>query len=227
MSETHYTSNLYPLQDKVLQLFAEAKVKHYLTGGTALSRFYFQHRYSDDLDFFLNYDKEFEKESDRAIQLLLDTFTNVNVDNKQEFYRRVFVTEGETKLKLDFVNDVGFHVGLFEDTSLYYKVDNILNITSNKITALSRNSAKDIADIIWICKNVSFNWIEIIEQAKQKDDWVNEVDVLARIKTFPIEALVKDVVWIHPPEIKILEDALKIICHDIAAGIQNSLYQSK
>jgi predicted nucleotidyltransferase component of viral defense system len=30
--------------------------RFYLTGGTALSEFYFQHRLSEDLDFFSEYD---------------------------------------------------------------------------------------------------------------------------------------------------------------------------
>lgn len=33
----------------------------YLTGGTAISRAYFNHRYSDDLDFFVNADENFLK----------------------------------------------------------------------------------------------------------------------------------------------------------------------
>ena len=31
----------------------------YLTGGTALNRYYFRCRYSDDLDFFVNNDDDF------------------------------------------------------------------------------------------------------------------------------------------------------------------------
>ncbi|MDR1421550.1 MAG: nucleotidyl transferase AbiEii/AbiGii toxin family protein, partial [Coriobacteriales bacterium] len=30
------------------------KTPFYLTGGTALSRIYYAHRFSDDLDFFVN-----------------------------------------------------------------------------------------------------------------------------------------------------------------------------
>ena len=58
------------MQDKVFQIFSEAEVRHYLTGGTALSRVFLYHRYSDDLDFFPNNDPDFENESDRAITLL-------------------------------------------------------------------------------------------------------------------------------------------------------------
>ena len=45
-----YEQFLYPLHDEVLNYIDMDKF--YLTGGTCLSRYYFQHRYSDDLDFF-------------------------------------------------------------------------------------------------------------------------------------------------------------------------------
>ena len=48
-----YEKVLYPAQDKILnaigEVFGDA---FYLTGGTALSRFYFHHRLSEDLDLF-------------------------------------------------------------------------------------------------------------------------------------------------------------------------------
>jgi predicted nucleotidyltransferase component of viral defense system len=51
MHDDYYGNILYPLQYKVLEIVAELPVDFYLTGGTALSRAYLNHRYSDDLDF--------------------------------------------------------------------------------------------------------------------------------------------------------------------------------
>ena len=48
---SYYKDTLYPLQDKVLKLIDSLQTPFYLTGGTALSRCYFNHRYSYDLDF--------------------------------------------------------------------------------------------------------------------------------------------------------------------------------
>lgn len=42
---------LYELQDKVLERVFQTEREFYLTGGTCLNRFYFEKRYSDDLDF--------------------------------------------------------------------------------------------------------------------------------------------------------------------------------
>ena len=46
-----YRLRIYPLQDAVMDLLQSDKF--YLTGGTCLSRYYYQHRYSDDLICFL------------------------------------------------------------------------------------------------------------------------------------------------------------------------------
>lgn len=50
----YYTEKLYPLQDGVMKIVKDLQLPFYLTGGTALSRFYYHHRYSDDLDYFVN-----------------------------------------------------------------------------------------------------------------------------------------------------------------------------
>jgi hypothetical protein len=226
MSEAHYLNKLYPLQDSVLKVFAAEGIKHYLTGGTALSRAFLHHRYSDDLDFFLNNDPDFETESDRAIDLLHHHFESVTIDNRQLHFRRLFVLQETVTLKLDFVNDVAYHFNGFEKTTIYYKTDNPLNILSNKIAALNRQAAKDIADIIRICNNYAFTWPDIITQAANKDNWVNEVDVLTAIKTFNREKLLTDVAWTQPPDPDTINHDIKKICFDIASAGNNSLFSS-
>ena len=49
-----YLERLYPMQDRVLSRLAPIETGFYLTGGTAASRGYLHHRFSDDLDFFVN-----------------------------------------------------------------------------------------------------------------------------------------------------------------------------
>jgi len=227
MSEAHYLNSLYPLQDSVLQLFTANNIPHYLTGDTALSRFFLQHRYSDDLDFFLNNDPDFEKESDRAISLLQNNFEQVSVNNRQLQFGRVFITKGNITLKLDFVNDVAHHLNDFEKKPLYHKIDNPLNILSNKIAALNRQAAKDIADILFICQRYSFTWPGIINDAAKKDNWVNEVDVLTAIKTFDVNKLASDVIWTNPPAPGAFSGPVKKICFDIASAAANSFFPAK
>lgn len=69
MLEEYYEKQLYPLQDRVLSVIDKIPSKFYLTGGTAISRAYFHHRYSDDLDFFVNHEPDFEQQT----QLVFDT----------------------------------------------------------------------------------------------------------------------------------------------------------
>ncbi|WP_413884945.1 nucleotidyl transferase AbiEii/AbiGii toxin family protein [Candidatus Desulfatibia sp.] len=40
----------------MLKIISDTNTPFYLTGGTVLSRCYFHHRYSEDLDFFVNSD---------------------------------------------------------------------------------------------------------------------------------------------------------------------------
>jgi len=63
---------LYSQQDKVLNLLAGRLGDFYLTGGTALGRFYLGHRYSDDLDFFVNDYPDFAEKT--KIETIIDDF---------------------------------------------------------------------------------------------------------------------------------------------------------
>ena len=58
MDVKKYYENLYKLQDEILKVFFENSNEFYLTGGTCLNRFYINKRYSDDLDFIKNIQKE-------------------------------------------------------------------------------------------------------------------------------------------------------------------------
>jgi hypothetical protein len=224
MSEAHYLNKLYPMQDIVLHLFNDEAIQLYLTGGTALSRAFLNHRYSDDLDFFLNDNPDFENETDRATSVLQKKFEKVTIDNKQSGFRKLFLENDNVTLKLDFVNDDAYHFTGFQKTTIYYRTDNPLNILSNKIAALNRQAAKDIADIIWICRKYSFTWPDMIGHAAQKDNWANEVDVLTAIKTFDQEKLITDVAWTVPADPSAINHDIKKICFDIASAGSNSLF---
>jgi predicted nucleotidyltransferase component of viral defense system len=52
-----YYKDLYVIQDGVFEIVEASDF--YLTGGTALSRFYLNHRYSDVLDFFAHQKADF------------------------------------------------------------------------------------------------------------------------------------------------------------------------
>ena len=64
----YYEENLYPFQDKVLRILKNCDLPFYLTGGTAVSRGYLNHRYSDDLDLFVNNDPDFQLHIEKVLK---------------------------------------------------------------------------------------------------------------------------------------------------------------
>lgn len=96
-----------------------------------------------------------------------------------------------------------------------------INILANKLTALSRYEAKDIADIWILSKHLSFSWREVIEIAVKKSP-VDPLEISKIIRPFPAEEM-KKIKWqmdIHAA--KILQD-LESIAQDILLGKANSL----
>jgi hypothetical protein len=49
------------LQNRFFDWWRPLSLPFYLTGGTALGRFYLNHRYSEDIDFFVNANPDFNK----------------------------------------------------------------------------------------------------------------------------------------------------------------------
>ncbi|MCL5031291.1 MAG: nucleotidyl transferase AbiEii/AbiGii toxin family protein [Bacteroidetes bacterium] len=86
-----YIRSLYPFQDGILNILRELKLPFYLTGGTPLSRFYFKHRYSDDLDLFVNDDSSFGEYCTSFYQKLIDSQTKFNfIIDKQRLKLSIF-----------------------------------------------------------------------------------------------------------------------------------------
>ena len=221
MLETYYLDKLYPFQDKILKLVEQLDLDFYLTGGTALGRCYLNHRYSDDLDFFVNRHKHFRKQCTRAIDALKKNWT-CDVASTSDTFLRIFVEADEIAMKIDFVNDVPSHFGDIQQSPVFHRIDSWRNILSNKICALSRLEAKDIADIVFIARKYSFEWETIIAEAKEKDLWVDPIEICRFIDQFPTE-LLKTLKWIGNVNLEAIEKQITVIHHDIFTGASNSL----
>lgn len=215
MQPEFYNHKLYPLQDAVLQIGEQIKTKFYLTGGTALSRSWLHHRYSDDLDFFLNHDSEFSEEVNKMLHGLDSIFGNKlqRLIDTSGFHRWIIV-EGETQLKVEFINDVVFRKGVPVKTDLFFQTDTVENIASNKISALSRNEPKDIADIVFIEKYYSPYWPAIVQDAKEKEISVNELEIASLLGNYNIELLSR-IKWITPPDLEMCKTLLLSISEKI------------
>lgn len=199
----------------------------YLTGGTALGRFYLNHRFSEDLDFFMNSDAEYSAAIGAIRKNITPAFT-VDIEHSlfSDDFTRLFITEGDIFLKIEFVNDVAY-VAETPIQYVYGRIDKPLNILSNKLSAIvGRDEPKDIFDIITISRHYSFNWLEVFNHAKQKAV-INEIDVEQRLHSFPIE-LLQNVDWLtEPVNIDEASAFLKQIADDFLLGEQNSLGKNK
>ena len=108
-----YLERLYPMQDRALARLAPIEAGFYLTGGTAASRGYLHHRFSDDLDFFVNDDDRFQLWAQRVVQALARSNHDwhVEVVHQEARFVRLTVIEADLVLKIEMVNDVPAHVG--------------------------------------------------------------------------------------------------------------------
>lgn len=176
-------TRLYRLQDRVLSAVFTVEKEFYLTGGTCLSRFYQEKRYSDDLDFFAQNSPRFSFAIKNIKNALEKEFSLVvEVETKQFVRLRV-----DDLLQVDFVNDISVRYKDVIVTNNGFLIDNVENILSNKLTAVTgRDNPKDVFDIYLICFFYSFSWEDILNSAYKKAAFSNE-DLVIRLKSFPRE----------------------------------------
>jgi hypothetical protein len=214
---------LYQLQDKILLAVKPVLASFYLTGGTALGRYYLNHRFSEDLDFFINKSDTFHSEV-RNIEKVLDSRFSLLRSQSIIFedYVRYYIEDEGMLLKIEIVNDIAYRCGV-PNIYQYGFIDTPLNILTNKLTALiGRDEPKDVFDICSLAQHYAFNWLEVFGEAKNKAI-INEIDVEQRIKSFP-SLLLQEVDWhILPVDIVVIKDALQTIANDFLLGADNSL----
>lgn len=180
---------LIPEQKIILdELIKEDYLKSgfYFTGGTALSEFYLQHRYSEDLDFFS--EKSFNQQ---IILSLMEKYSK-----KYKFSQQSRFAEVVYIFNLTFPNDVALKV----DFSFYpykrvkkgkeyhgFPIDSLLDIAVNKLMTVSqRTDIKDFVDLYFLSQDF-FVW-DLIEGVKvkfhQKIDPVLLASDLLKIEDF-------------------------------------------
>ena len=199
----YYEENLYPLQDGVMNIISKCGVRFYLTGGTALSRAYYNHRYSDDLDFFVNDDAEYAEQVKIILSKLKENgfswSKTVDFISKSTFTTlKVKWDKSTALLKLDFVNDVANHYGEIIPKDIFYRVDSIQNMLSNKLTAIFRFAAKDVADIREIALHEKVNWKKAIQEAQQKEAGVDIPIVSDILRGIP-KSEFETIAWVKKP----------------------------
>jgi predicted nucleotidyltransferase component of viral defense system len=185
-----------------MNILQQSGTNFFLTGGTALSRAYYNHRYSDDLDFFVNQSKTYDDQLNKVLALLQENGytwdTNNEYTRAKDFMTLKVRKDSETLLKLDFVNDLVPHYGEIKETSLFYRTDSIRNMLSNKLSAIFRYAAKDIVDIREIALHETVDWSTAINEARSKEAGL-ELVYISEILTSMPQSEFETVTWTRKP----------------------------
>lgn len=162
MGEIGFTSFQKLVFDKISQE-KSLRETFYFGGGTALSVFHLNHRYSVDLDFFS------EKEFDKNVVIKFINSLSIQLGasvkmTKKEMVMWFELQKGKETLKVDFLNFPYPRV----DKSLVYQgieVDSPKDIGANKLLLLNlTEEPKDYVDLYFILKEKCSIWdlIEIV-----------------------------------------------------------------
>ncbi len=193
--------NIEFIQKEILNVLADKINDFYLAGSTALSLFYFNHRKSDDLDFFT---QEFSVKRIIEITNKINVITNKNIElineNLSETYAKVMVYSLEYDkdkfLKIDFIQDF---FSLIKSTNNINGI-NILSqedIYLRKIYAVSgfnkeldkigrkkffggRQEAKDLFDIYFL----SYSFMGLADFIDKYCDQVLKEGIIRWFRTF-------------------------------------------
>lgn len=166
-------------QSKFLKKIFEGNLRKdfFLSGGTALSEYYLQHRLSQDLDFFtVNQNVPFNSVKAEIMKIIQQDNMIVEDQITSDTFLRFILRTGNEILKVDFVKDVPIHFGEIKFFG-QIRVDSLENITTGKLLALfSRADAKDFIDLYFILeKEKLMGFEQVLTMAKQKDLGLQEI----------------------------------------------------
>ena len=218
----YYEESLYPLQNGVMNTISKCGVRFFLTGGTALSRAYYNHRFSDDLDFFVNSDDEYAAQVKEVFYKLKENgfFWSTETDfisNKTFTSFKLGWSKSDTLLKLDFVNDLAVRFGDIIQTELFERTDSIRNMLSNKLTCLFRFAAKDVADIREIALRTKVDLKQAIQDALQKEAGI-EIPIICDILRGIPESEFETIAWVKKPSWEEFSSDIDRIINEIIRG---------
>ncbi|MDH7475958.1 MAG: nucleotidyl transferase AbiEii/AbiGii toxin family protein [Microgenomates group bacterium] len=160
-------------QKQFLSFFSSEKKlneKFYFTGGTALSEYYLQHRYSEDLDFFSE-----EEINAKDITLVIQSNKNKikykKIDYQNPFNRNIYqlIYSDNKILKVEFTY---FPFKQIEKPQIVNNIaiDSLIDIAVNKIFTIYQNPrGRDFYDLYFI-------------QKKHPDLTISRLKDLARLK---------------------------------------------
>jgi predicted nucleotidyltransferase component of viral defense system len=179
-------------QQDFLQFFnswPELYERFYFSGGTALSEYYLQHRFSEDLDFFSE-TEVYSADLNLFLAAHKKDFGAEYIQFTQSFNRNLFFLRyaDGTELKVEFTYypfarlEKGRQIGNMQ-------VDSVLDIAVNKVFTLTQQArGRDYFDIYAIRQKYGFAFKDLLKKARQKFDYpLNYLELgknLCKVKIF-------------------------------------------
>lgn len=179
MGKSLFTTEQQYIFDKVAQN-PFLKQNFYFTGGTALSYFYLQHRYSEDLDFFSEKKFAFNEIEDIVKGWLIGSKLTYSAQEHNVVSIFVFNFPNSVKLKVDFGYYPYKRVET-ERTHQGFAIDSLLDIAINKLSTINqRTKIKDFVDLYYLLDKFTI-W-DLIEGVRVKfkkeiDYWLLSSDL--------------------------------------------------
>ncbi|MEA3355023.1 MAG: nucleotidyl transferase AbiEii/AbiGii toxin family protein [Patescibacteria group bacterium] len=161
-------------QKEFLRLMADSSLvdQFYFTGGTALSLYYLNHRFSEDLDFFS--EKEFEVSSINVwLKQNKEKIGYEEFDLQTSFNRNIFLLrfgKGDF-LKTEFTYFPFKRIEKSLDVD-GLRINSLLDIGVDKIFTISQNPrGRDYFDLFFILEKLDKQTEDLRKLAKIKFDW--------------------------------------------------------
>ena len=167
---------LTPKQSQFLQRIQvepEITKRFYLTGGTALSAFYLQHRLSYDIDLFTKNEEVDQKLTEAFLRKISSQLSIIHLKRSQFLGLVSFIlvyTDGE-ELKVDF--SYYPFPRIQKGTNLNkLEIDSVYDIAVNKLHTIFMNPrSRDYVDLYFIMQKYDYPLGKLILDAKAKFDW--------------------------------------------------------
>ena len=147
----------------------EIYTNFYLSGGTCLSAFYLQHRYSEDLDFFN--EREFiAQDVSPIIKRGKKSLGYVSIDFQQSYNRNIYhlIFNKKDSLKVEFTY-YPFHPVEEPKRINNLMIDSLIDIAANKLFTIYQNPrGRDYYDLYFIMqkKNWSIEYLRRVAKIK-------------------------------------------------------------
>lgn len=201
-------SILTPQHKLALKLIAQTSLakSFYFSGGTALSYYYLQHRFSEDLDFFS--EDEFDPQevtiSIKGLknQLRFQTYDYQNSFNRNLYFLR-FPKNYVLKLEFTYYPFKQIETPQKKDGLL---IDSAIDITVNKLFTISQKPrGRDYFDLFHLIRKYNYQLEDLRMKAKLKFDWhIDPLQLASRL--FEIDRHLDDPIIVKEVNQKKLTD---------------------